>query len=291
MEKSILEGERLASAFRGWAKLGRTLLALRSGRQVTWKSVDRMTSAAKAPQHEQLVELRGLLLGSNSRLAPLTEPLLSNFDLHRWLAEEREEIYSDWLEWVIKQLPTVGDVLDVLDMPRPEGMTSDTPIAFSTKREKFVELPHWETFKKLDLVIHSPGRVLVLIEVKKTSAEQADVAKQRAYAEWAEAQPERNKYLVLLAKESERPEYHKFQLRTYGGLCRALREKVRGLVQNRHMPIATGALVLAFVGAVEQNLLGLSSVVARRVVEGEEVSTARGFTDYLEHFLGGRLGK
>ena len=290
-EQSVLEGNRLASALRHWAQLGRTSLALKPRREVSWEGVNRMTSAAKALSHAQIGRLRGLLLESNSLLAPLTDPLLSDFDLHRWLVEEREEIYSDWLEWLLRQLPTIGDVFDVLGIRKPEDIASNTLVTFSTNREAWVKLPHWESFRRLDLVVRCSRRVLVLIEVKKTSADWAEVEKQRDYAEWSKLQPESNKYLVLLAKGGERPEYYGFQLRTYRNLCLALREKVRRLIEKQRMPIATGALVLAYVGTVEQNLLGLSSAAARRVIKGEEVPTARELTDYLEQFLERRLGQ
>jgi hypothetical protein len=205
--------------------------------------------------------------------------------------EEREEIYSDWLEWLVRQLPTIGDVFDVLGIRKPEDIASNTLVTFSTNREAWVKLPHWESFRRLDLVIRSSGRVLVLIEVKKTSADWAEVEKQRDYAEWSKLQPESNKYLILLAKEGQRPEYFGFQLRTYRDVCLALREKVPRLIQKQHMTIATGALVLGYVGAVEQNLLGLSSTAARRVIKGEEVPTAGDLADYLEHFLEKRLGQ
>ncbi len=206
MVKSGVERERrLVETLRHWAELGRISSALKPKRRASWESVNRMIDAARAVRLAEAAKLRHLLLESNNRLAPLSDPLLSNFDLRRWLAEEREEVYSDWLEWVVKQLPTLGDVLYVLGVLEPEGIASEVLSTFSTKREMFVKLPHWESWKRLDLVIRCEGRVLGLIEVKKRSAEQADTAKQEEYFEWGKQEPERHKYYVLLARGGRAP--------------------------------------------------------------------------------------
>jgi hypothetical protein len=286
MAKSGVEKEsRLVETLRHWAELGRISSALKPKRRASWESVNRLIDAARTVRLAEAAKLRHLLLESNNRLAPLSDPLLSNFDLRRWLAEEREEVYSDWLEWVVKQLPTLGDVLYVLGVLEPEGIASEALSTFSTKREMQVKLR--ESWKRLDLVIRSAGRVLVLIEVKKTSAEEADTAKQKEYLEWAKGEPERDKYFILLAKAGERPEYHEFKLRTFEDICRVLRKRVPELISERKMTVSTGALVLAYVGAVEQNMLDLSSGAARRVIGGEDVATARRLALYLERLLKG----
>jgi hypothetical protein len=220
--------------------------------------------------------LRKLLEKSNSRFAPLVDPLLIDFDLHRWLVEEREEVYSDWLEWVVKQLPTPHDVFYVFGMQRLE----DTAKTFSTEREKWVKPPHSESYKRLDLVIRCQDCLLV-IEVKKSSPEDADVAKQGEYVDWGEAEPEPNKYFVLLANEGDRPEYHQFRLWTYRDLCLRLREKVERLIQNQQLSVTAAALILSYVGALEQNMLSFSSTAARSAFKGQIVRTARELAAYL----------
>ena len=286
----MFEGNPLVSTFHHWAELGRMSRALNPGLEARWKSVKRIISAAEVMRYAQSTRLRSLLQQSSSRLSPLGDPLLSDFDLHRWLVGEREEIYSDWLEWVVKQLPTPKDILEVFGIEESKEVTEKL-LTFSTAREVVVRLPHWKSFKKLDLVIRCDGCVLLVIEVKKTSPEGADVAKQDEYAAWAESQPEANKYLLLLAREGERPEYHRFRLWTYWDLCLHLREKVCRLIEQRHITIATGALVIAYLGALEQNLLGLSSAAAQRAFRGETTPMARDLTEYLEHFVGRESGQ
>ena len=286
-KSGVAKEKRLIETIHHWAELGRVFSALRPKRKASWKSVNRMIDATRTVRLAESAKLRHVLLESNNRLAPLTDPLLSNFDLRRWLAEEREEVYSDWLEWVVKQLPTLGDVFYVLGIAEPEEIASQALSTFSTKREMLVKLAHWQSWKRLDLVIRCEGRVLVLIEVKKTSAEQADTAKQEEYFEWGKQEPERHKYFVLLAKGGERPKYYEFQLRTFEDLCRALRKRAPELIREGNMTVPTGALVLAYVGAVEQNLLGLSSGTARRVFNGEDVATGGSLVLYLEDLLEG----
>jgi len=270
-----------------WAELGRTCAALKPKRRATWKSVNRMISSARTVWLAESAKLRQLLRESNKRSQPLADPLLSNFDLHRWLAGEREEVYSDWLEWVVKQLPTLGDVFYVLGILGPSEIAYKALSTFSTEREKWVNLDHWESRKRLDLVIRCERRVLALIEVKITSPEQAYTAKQKEYFEWGERQVESQECYILLAKAGERPEYDRFKLRPFNDLCAALRKRVPELIREKKMTVLTGALVFAYVGAVEQNLLELSSGNAQRVFRGEDVVTARKLALYLEDSLKG----
>jgi hypothetical protein len=120
-----------------------------------------------------------------------------------------------------------------------------------------------------------------VIEVKKNSPEDADVAKQGEYVDWGEAQPEPNKYFVLLANEGERPDYHQFRLWTYRNLCLRLREKVRRLTEKQELSVTAAALILSYVGALEQNMLKFCSTTARSAFKGQKVRNARELAAYL----------
>ncbi len=279
----------MVCAFRSWAELGRRLRASDARRRPTWEGAKRLIAAAKTVWQANSNRLREILAESNKRLEPLQDPLLSDFGLPRWLADGREENYSDWLEWVVKQLRTSRDVLEVFGISQPERLGLERAIEPCTTRELCVRLPNWESSKRLDLVVRWPGQALLLVEVKKTSPEQADTAKQREYAEWAESQPEPYKYLVLLANEGERPEYQQFRLQPYGNLCRALRDKVPDQIKRGAMTISTGALVLAFVGAIEQNLLGLSADAARKASGRIAAVGAGDLVGYFDRFYGRRF--
>ncbi len=54
-------------------------------------------------------ELREVLRWSHGRLWPLGEPLDQQFGLDRWLADAREEDYSNRLQWLLGQM-TVGEL-------------------------------------------------------------------------------------------------------------------------------------------------------------------------------------
>src|SRR5664279_1968883 len=73
-------------------------------RASSWESARRMIDALKNRAEPEAARLRRYLRQSNEILRPLGEPLLIDFGLHRWLKEEREEAYSDWLAWIVGQL-------------------------------------------------------------------------------------------------------------------------------------------------------------------------------------------
>jgi hypothetical protein len=67
-------------------------------------------------------ELEQVLMESNAWLGS-EDPL--NFDLgvHRWLKEDREEAYSDWLKWIIEQLRLPVLVAKIFGIKEPPGFS------------------------------------------------------------------------------------------------------------------------------------------------------------------------
>jgi hypothetical protein len=90
---------------RRWTEFWQIYGALRKEPQPTWIHGDKVIEAARRFWTAQGGKLQELWAESNVRLAPLEDPLFVDLGLHRWLSNEREEAYSDWLEWVVKQLP------------------------------------------------------------------------------------------------------------------------------------------------------------------------------------------
>lgn len=87
---------------------------------VTWDAVHHLIRPAISYAAAQARQLQALVRRSEEMLHPLEEPLKMPFSLHRWLATDREEAYSDWLVWILEQLGParrVGYVLSREQMP------------------------------------------------------------------------------------------------------------------------------------------------------------------------------
>src|SRR4051812_41890360 len=105
-----------------------TWAASRPARQVrrplhkgSWEAVKKLIAVAQAKQAVDAQRLRALLEESNKLLDPLADPLTLDLGLHRWLAGEREEAYSDWLQWVVQQLGRPDRVFRLFSLPLPSG--------------------------------------------------------------------------------------------------------------------------------------------------------------------------
>jgi hypothetical protein len=69
-----------------------------------------MIVAVRPKMEADAERLRGLLDESREKMKPLGDPLDLDVGLHRWLNAEREEAYSDWLEWVVSQAKTAARI-------------------------------------------------------------------------------------------------------------------------------------------------------------------------------------
>ena len=109
---------------------------------------------------------------------------------------------------------------------------------------------------RLDLVIRFGELGILVVEVKVGKAEGADTAKQDGYQKWLNQQKGEH-YQVLLARDGDKEEYEGgFRLLKWADLCIGLRHVAKDALSKRETVRA--AMILAFVGAVERNLLGLS---------------------------------
>jgi hypothetical protein len=171
--------------------------------------------------------------------------------LNRWLRYDREEAYSDWLAWVLQQLNSreIVKLLRVEDGPTARFCCQH---GFRVEREQCIP------GGRLDLVLEFGQRegALIIVEVKTTSAEEADTAKQKGYCEWLYARPTRYKgQPILLAAGAEAHEYEGFAALEWSDLCIELRKMVPSL--RKRIGLARAAMIIAFIGAVESNLLHL----------------------------------
>ena len=276
-----------------WAYYGSQVRHSSGQRTSSWESARWMIDALKNRAEPGAARQRRYLRQSNETLRPLGEPLLIDFGLHRWLKEEREEAYSDWLAWIVAQLSDTPElVFQLFGIRKSAPKGAGCPLTIVVDRETPVRLVPEENWKRLDLLIKvkygmsEVDRELYIIEVKVTDPESADTDKQKHYYEWLQRQPEiERREAVLVALEGKEDDYERFRLLTWPTLCIELRKIIR-TVLLKEKPIVA-ALALAFVGAVEQNLWGVSANLARRVAKGEVPALiTTDMSDYLERFLG-----
>jgi hypothetical protein len=129
--------------------------------------------------------------------------------------------------------------------------------------------------------------------VKVGSAEQADTDKQRNYWGWFHRRRlEKHKHAVLLVTEAEEKSYHHFNVVLWSDLCISLREIARTMLRRRgaNGPGSSkveAAMILAFVGAVEQNLLNMSSDLVKMTVQHRNSNITSFIPDYLAKFTEG----
>ncbi len=216
-----------------------------------------MAVAARQLFETQAEVIRSRLAESTKRLAPLADPLAMDFGLHRWLAADREEAYSDWLQWILQQIQAPADVFRLLGVPPPEDLQEWRSAPPMVGRELPVPEGHVDQTGRLDLLVRYERRALFVLEVKKTDADQADTRKQTGYKRWLEDQPEPYKYPILIAVDAEEEIYEGFRLLRWSDLCIGLRHLAGRLATEGQLVVA--ALTLALTGAVEQNLLGFSA--------------------------------
>lgn len=183
----------------------------------------------------------------NLRRISLCEPLRADVGLNRWLRREREEAYSDWLAWILEQLQP-ADVLEILGITEPE-IVSSSQSRFHVEREYYI------TGGRLDLLLTSGASVMVIIEVKKYSAEVADTQKQGGYYEWLERRNFPQRRAFLLVPDAAEEKYENFSRLLWGDVCIRLRRLLPHLVKR--IGSVKSAMFVAFISAVETNLLGL----------------------------------
>jgi hypothetical protein len=241
-----------------------------------WAPVEAMLHAAKAHSKQCETKLKGLLDKSDSRLKRLKDPLRANVGLHRWLSEDHEEAYSDWLAWMLEELNKVNtDLLELLGVPAPPGVAS---LDVAIEREYRI------TGGRLDLLIRFGQQALLIVEVKVTSADDAQVSKHKVYCQWLKRQEElyhlRGLQPVLLAVDAGEAEYEGFAPLLWEDFCVRVR-RMLPKIQHR-LGIVTAAMFVAFIGAVEQNLLHLVQPGSQGI--GQSLFYAR-TADHLERSL------
>lgn len=206
-------------------------------------------------------------LAKSSRVLGFPDPLGTDLGVHDWLWRKREENYSAWLAWSLRQLtPTAA--LFALGLENPEGFQCES--GFPTAR---CEVPVFSGHKgrpgRIDIVLSLAADMVVAIEVKMGSADDpsSDCPKQAGYVESLRRMyPKCKRRHVLIAVEGEQEEYFGFALRDWRSVALSLRSQVPQ-VRSAQGEIQA-AMLLGFIGAVERNLLDLYGVRLTRYLEG-----------------------
>jgi hypothetical protein len=236
---------------------------------VRWLPVARIIKSAQASQKLDQRELGSLLRESNRLLSPLADPFSTDFGLHRWLRASREEVYSDWLAWIMEGLDNAGDAFRLLDLHLPPHAARWK----NTAAQRETPIPDG----RLDIVLRWPGKALLVVEVKITIEKSAYIDKQSRYKTWMDEHREPLTKAVLLTVDAEPGSSEGgFKRLDWRKVCLTLRCMAAGKLTTRASSrrnarrehVIHSALMLGFAGAVEQNLLGMPGRPLRLMNEG-----------------------
>lgn len=238
-----------------------------------WSAVDSFVTAAEPRLRENSKALLQLLERSQDQLR-FTDPLLCDLGLHRWLGKDREEAYSDWLAWVLQQLGEADAVLRVLGVQNTKFVAR----TYRVEREAFVEEGAPGCEGRIDLLIHfgEPERAILGVEVKTWDQ---SYEKQAGYLKSLQ-KPDLPAECVLVAIEVPRDGRFGFTLRSWQDLCMALRREI-GRSGNGHDSDIIKAMMLGFVGAIEQNLLEFGTAASRRARDKQATLVSRKLLEHL----------
>jgi hypothetical protein len=136
------------------------------------------------------------------------------------------------------------------------------------------------TLDGLDCVLQFGREAVIVIEVKLTNADATDTAKQVGYSRWLNDQQVCFKKALLLATGGKGEDYYTFTLLRWKDVCQRLRRLLPELCCEHE--IITAALIAGFIGAVEQNLLGVPSLSWIDKYRNDRRSAALQFIDRID---------
>jgi hypothetical protein len=265
--------------FAAWAaRLRGEREAIRGDAGVLKHLVDaaRRQGAQAIQEFHEAVRRSALVFGS------LGEPLaVLDFTQHRWVAGHREEAYSDWLQWILAQAEP-AEVLRIFGVRDPKVFSACAGCTVTVEREPRVCYGDEGRTGRLDLEIRLGDVALLVVEVKLGEAEYADTGKQADYRAALEDEKP-TPLLVILVVDAADEEYYGFKPRLWADACIELRlAAVRSCGRQEHL---RAAMILAFVAAVEQNLLGFQGVGREFQHEVAASLVLPRATEHLSRFL------
>jgi hypothetical protein len=254
-----------------WGRLGKDITQRRQP-SVDWLAVKRMVSATKPLLDANREDAQRLLEQSNRYLNPVRDPFEMDFGLHRWLQKDREEAYSDWLAWIVGQLRTPERITKLLLGEDSNTLASKCKGELVVRRETVRD--GMEFTRRTDLEIIFDNRNAIVVEVKMIDAADVDLQQLRDQVNYT---PDFDHHLLVAPSGTGDIDLERFKLLLWQDLCVRLRRAIPELSREN---ITAAAMTLAFVGAVEQNLLGLPHSLKDRLQQRQLVNTAT--LDYLK---------
>ncbi len=260
--KLLINLDAYSSEMKKWAELATWPVKVPSS-HLDWAPSRHLVRCARPYFALQNTSLREALRHSRKRFR-LPDPLELDFGLHKGLSGEREETYSAWLAWILEQFDDTRTLMDIFHI-RDNQVGSGS---IRARTEEWTETGHEGKSGRVDIKITINGRPTLLLEVKQGSADSADTIKQAGYAK---SLP-KFRHKVLLAESGEKETYDGvFRLYTWDTLCIEFRKRMTHATTSN---LIQRTMALAFVGAVEQNIIGYPGRLRERIKRGEVVGSS-----------------
>lgn len=267
--RNVGDGWFWPKPFQKWVRLGRTLSEVDTSKALGWVPAQRLDTACRSFAREEATRLRTLLNKSRERFKPLDDPLAVDLREHRWLQGAREEVYSDWLQWILMQIDRPEYVYRVLlgEFP-PRGGNGPLEVMREGQSQT---LNDGEKRRRTDLEIRFGCERAILVEVKKGDAGEVDPQQLK---DLAKQKSGFTHYILLVKSPESGTKLEEFRIRSWKDVCLELRKLVPELKKKN---LNTAGLILGFIGSVEQNILEFSgglrthtnsqSIIDSRVIE------------------------
>jgi hypothetical protein len=238
---------------------------------VTWSSARHLADLLNVYGQRVQDEYSALLVSCDQFFAPLSDPLRCDLGLHAWLAPEREESYSKWLHWTLKQFAEHGTLGEILDLPIASA--SDTS-GIELSSEWTIRSRDKKRSGRIDIMVFH-GEVSAILEIKTKSFTDEALEKHLLYCESPDVPPEAAR--IFIAQNADGLDLRGFRLLDWKEICVRLRRRVKPLAHERGL--LTAAMVIAFIAAVEQNILGV------RPFTGQNYYDIPAAVTHLQEFL------
>lgn len=232
---------------------------------VDWVAVGHFASSVEPCLKEIHQEVRRLVANQEAQLGlgVGTDPFRVDYGMHRWLQNECEPAYSDWLQWLVEALVSRDWVFRLLGIPNDSHrMRLAAPKVSAVNRET----PVWQQsdgaligFLDLDIWFGDNARIVVECKTFDQSFE-----KQGRYRESLDSSEVETDFVLLTNDHPDTEMVFGFTSRNWESFCLEARRLVPSVAQDAGVVIPS--LMLAFIGAIEQNILELNGEGVRKIL-------------------------